>query len=318
MRRIVVVGELNMDIHLFGVAESPGPAMLVADHHLAEPGGKGANVARAAARLGGEVALVGRVGSDEFGHDCVGAVAADGVDTSGVLTTPDTSTGFVAIQLDDGRHRSLVFSPGANDLLTWDDVEPVVDRLDHGDLLIVQAEVPAATLTAVCEHAVARGCPVLLDPTPPGRVGREHLAAAEVITPDLAEAAQLTGRSGGSLLWPAFAARELVEAGARRVILKLGEPGALLADATGVVQIPTTSVRARDETGAGDVFLAALAVRRVKGAGWDEAVRFANAAAAISVERMGLALPGRAEVDEAARLLVEPSRTVLPAVAAPG
>ncbi len=315
MGRIVVVGELNMDIHLFGVSEPVGQARFVADHHLAEPGGKGANVARAAARLGGDVTLVGRVGSDDFGHDCVAAVAADGVDTSGVQVSPGTSTGFVAIELDDGRHRSLVFSPGANDLLTWDDVAPFVDRLDRGDLLVVQAEVPEATLTALCEHAVARGCPILLDPTPPGRVRREHLAASEVITPDLAEAAQLTGRSDDSQLWPAFAARELVEAGARRVILKLGAPGALLADATGVVQIPTSAVRARDETGAGDVFLAALAVRRVEGTSWEDAVRFANAAAALSVERMGLALPGRAEVDEAVGQLVAPTRSVLPGTA---
>jgi ribokinase len=311
MGRIVVVGGLNTDIHLFGLRASAGQAPLIADRHLTQPGGKGANVSRAVARLGVEVALVGRVGDDELGRDCVAAVAADGVDTSGVAVTAGASTGFVAIELDEGKHRSIVFSPGANDRLTWSDVEPHVGRLGPDDLLIAQAEVPTATLSRLCAHAAERAVPLFLDPTPPERVLRDHLAAAEVITPDLAEAAQLAGRSDGSHFWPAFAARELLEAGARRAIVKAGESGALLSVDGQVVRVPTLAVTVLDETGAGDVFLAALAVQRLDGVDWDAAVRFANAASAISVSQMGLALPERDVVARRCAELDAPTEVVL-------
>ena len=141
MPRIVVVGGLNMDLHLFGLRASAGQAPLVADRYLAQPGGKGGNVARAAARLGASVELVGRVGDDEFGRGCVAAIAADGVDVSHVTTTSDAPTGFVAIELTEGKHRSLVFAPGANVHLRWADIEPVVDGLGPHDIAIAQSEI---------------------------------------------------------------------------------------------------------------------------------------------------------------------------------
>jgi ribokinase len=306
MGRVVVVGGLNMDIHLFGLRESAGQAPLLASRHLAQPGGKGGNVARAAARLGAAVTLVACVGEDDFGHDCVTAVAADGVDVSGVVGTPDGPTGFVAIELDEGRHRSLVFSPGANALLTWDDVAPHVAGLTGADVVVAQAEIPKETLAVLAAELASRGVPIFLDPTPPDRVRREHLLAAEVITPDLAEAAQLTGRQPSSRLWPVFAARELRAAGARRVLLKTAEEGAVLLDEDGLREVPTAAVEVADETGAGDVFLAALAVSRLEGEGWERATRFANAAAALSVSRMGLALPDRAEASALAETLDDP------------
>jgi len=299
MGRIVVIGGLNMDLHLFDLHESAGQAPLWAERHLAEPGGKGGNVARAAARLGADVSLVACVGDDEFGRDCVAAVAADGVDTNGVVRTSGGSTGFVAIELDGGKHRSLVFAPGANEWLTWADIEPHLDGLGPDDIVIAQAEIPEGALSAIAVHATELGVPLFLDPAPPEQVRRDQLLAAEVITPDLAEAAQLVGRVPGSDLWPQLAARELLEAGARRVIIKSDAAGALLADERGVVRIPTLPVEVLDETGAGDVFLAALAVRRLEGADWEPAIRFANAASALSVSGAGLMLPDRAAVDRA-------------------
>jgi ribokinase len=230
MGRIVVIGGLNMDLHLFDLHASAGQAPLWAEHHLAEPGGKGGNVARAAARLGADVSLVACVGDDEFGRDCVAAVAADGVDTNGVVRTSGGSTGFVAIELDGGKHRSLVFAPGANEWLTWADIEPHLDGLGPDDIVIAQAEIPQSALSAIAAHTTGLGVPLFLDPAPPEQVRREQLLAAEVITPDLAEAAQLVGRVPGSDLWPRLAARELLEAGARRVIIKSDAAGALLAD----------------------------------------------------------------------------------------
>ncbi|TIC88884.1 ribokinase [Nocardioides sp. GY 10113] len=303
MGRLVVVGGLNMDIHLFGLRESGGQAPLVAEGHLAQPGGKAGNVARAAARLGAEVTLVARVGDDDFGQHCLEASAGDGIDVSGVTTTADEHTGFVAIELERGKHRSLVFSPGANELLTWADVAPHVAGLTVADVVVAQAEVPPETLSALAAATAARGVPLYLDPTPPDRVRRDHLLAADVITPDLDEAAQLTGRIHSSRLWTRSAAAELRAAGARRVLLKASEDGALLLDDDGLREVPTARVEAVDETGAGDVFMAALAVRRLEGGDWDEAARFANAASSLSVSRVGLALPDRDEVAALAREL---------------
>lgn len=309
--RIVVVGEINMDVHLFGVAGQPDAPPLLVDHYLTEPGGKGANVARAAARLGADVSLVGRVGDDPNGRACLDVLIADHVDVASVIVTPDEPTGYVAIELVDGLHRSLIYTPGANTCLTWDDVAPAVERLGRGDVLVVQAEIPAATLAAIVARTAGDGVRLFLDPAPPGAVSLDALRAAEVITPDRAEAAALTGRVDRSQLWPALAAADLRTLGARCAIVKTGAAGAVLAVGSDVTGVPTLHVDAVDETGAGDVFLAALAVRRAEGAGWEQATRFANAASALSVSAPGLALPDRAAVDAAADTLTAPKTRLL-------
>ena len=205
--------------------------------------------------------------------------------------------GFVALELTHGHHRSLVLAVGANDQLCWEDIEPGLDGLGPSDIIITQAEIPTAALDRLATHAVRTHTPFFLDPTPPDRVSRQLLASTEVITPDMSEAALLTGRNHTSQLWPELAARELLDAGAATVIVKTDEAGALLADERGVVQIATLPVDPGDETGAGDVFLAALAVRRLEGAGWETATRFANAASTLSFSHTGLTLPAREQVD---------------------
>jgi len=297
--RIVVVGGINMDLHLFGGRRRSSGAALVVDRYLTQPGGKGSNVARAAARLGADVQLVGRVGDDDFGHRCVAAIRDDGVDVSTVSYSSTTPTGFAAIELDQGKHRTLVFVAGANDELDWSAVEPVVRSIGPDDLVVAQAEVPPVVSAALAGHACSTRIPLFLDPTPPERVGVDLLRAAEVITPDRAEAAALAGRTDTSEVWPSIAADELRAAGARRVVVKTGATGAVFADENGVERIPTLTIEPRDETGAGDVFIAALAVRRAEGAGWAEAVRFANVASALSVADDGLLLPTRDAVDSA-------------------
>ncbi len=299
MNRIVVIGGINMDLHLFGGRRaSSGPALVV-DHYLTQPGGKGGNVARAVARLGATVQLVGRVGDDDFGHRCVDTIAGDGVDVDHVTYSSTTPTGFVAIELDEGRHRTLVFVPGANDELTWSAVEPAVHELGPGDVVITQAEVPPEVLAPLARLAATGVIELFVDPAPPERIDGDILRAAEVITPDRAEAAALVGRSDTSEIWPEMAAAELRTAGARTVIVKTGATGAVLADERGVERIPTLAVQAKDETGAGDVFIAALAVRHAEGVDWPQSVRFANVASALSVADDGLLLPDRPAVEAA-------------------
>jgi ribokinase len=299
MGRIAVVGGVNMDLHLFGARRPSTGAALVVDHYHTEPGGKGGNVARAAARLGADVRLVARVGDDDFGRACVAAIERDGVDVDAVTYSSTTPTGFVAIELVDGLHRTLVFVPGANDELTWDHVHPTVDSLADGEIVIAQAEIPPAVMAQLARHVTSDGAALYLDPTPPENVDAAGLRAADVITPDRAEAAALTGRSDRSEVWPAIAAEELRAAGARTVVVKTGATGAVIADDEGVRSIPTLRVVPIDETGAGDVFLAALAVRRTEGATWDEAIGFANIASALSVADRGLLLPDRRTVEAA-------------------
>lgn len=299
MSRIVVVGGINMDLHLFGGRRWSSGAALVVDHYFTEPGGKGGNVARAAARLGADVRLVARVGDDEFGHRSVEAIAADGVDVDAVTFSTTTPTGFVAIELDKGLHRTLVYAPGANDELTWEHVEPTVRELASGEIVIAQAEIPGAVMRALAHHVSSNGARLYLDPTPPEDVDGTTMRAADVITPDRVEAAALVGRTDTSGLWPELAAGELHEVGARTVVVKTGAAGAVLVDGWGTRHIPTLPIEPLDETGAGDVFMAALAVRRAEGAGWDDAVRFANAASALSVASQGLLLPDRQTVEGA-------------------
>lgn len=297
--RVGVVGGLNMDLHLFDVRGSGGQAPLLAERYLVEPGGKGANQARGAARLGAEVVLIGRVGDDPFGIQSIEACAADGVDTTFVRPTPGRRTGFVAIELAQGHHRSLVFAPGANLALSWADVVAARDALAACDVVVTQAEASPAVLAGLAELCAAHGVPLLLDPSPPEDVPYDVLTAASAITPDLEEAMALSGRDGRSQVSPVLAARDLRLAGARRVLLKLDERGTLVADDDGVVLVPTLHVEPVDEIGAGDAFLAALAVRRAEGASWLDATRFANVASALSVAGHGLTLPARAEVEAA-------------------
>lgn len=293
--RIGVIGGLNMDIHLFGVSD--GSRLPVeAERYAVEPGGKGTNQARAAARLGADVMLVGRVGDDEFGRDCIDAAAAEGVDVRSVMVTAGERTGFIAIELRGGRHRSLVFAPGANDALTWQDLERALPALAEMDTVIVQAEVPPPVLEPIVEWAQDNSVPLVLDPTPHERVTRPALAGASAITPNLAEATGLTGRTLDSPPAAVLAARDLVTAGAQHVLLKVRSHGTIIASPDRVVRVATQPVEPRNETGAGDAFIAAAAVRRALGDGWVEAARYANTAAALSVSADSLMLPTAADV----------------------
>ncbi|MEA2010455.1 MAG: PfkB family carbohydrate kinase [Actinomycetota bacterium] len=294
--RIGVVGGLNMDIHLFGGEHRSEDGAYLAERYIIEPGGKGSNQARAAARLGADALLVGCVGDDEFGRLCVDATNGHGVDTTHVVTTSEQRTGFVVIQLIEGRHRSLVFTPGANSMLSWDDVAPALDALAECDVVITQSEVPTDTVDRLIDWSHESLVPIYLDPASPQQASRHSLVGAEVITPNALEAGALTGRSLHDDSTTAAAAADLAALGVRRAVLKLGPAGALFVADGSISAIPTAAVAAVDETGAGDVFVAALAIQRAGHVGWVEAIQFANAAAAVSISRPGLSLPGFDEV----------------------
>ncbi len=297
--KIVVVGSLNMD--LVGCA-SRIPVVgetLVGHTFLSEPGGKGANQAYAAAKLGGRVSMLGRVGSDEFGRDMRSNLEKVGCDVSGLLTVPGSS-GIALIFVADSGHNSIVIVPGANDRFSPDDIDAAQTHLEGAALVLLQLENPLPTVLAAARAAHRAGARVVLDPAPARELPDELFELSDIITPNETEAALLAGLPPASLN-PDQAveiARKLQARHARTVIVKLGDQGCLLVNSEHRL-FPAPKVKAVDTTAAGDEFNAALAVALGEGLDLPSACKFANRAAALSVTRLGAqaSAPTRAEVD---------------------
>ncbi len=297
---IVVVGSLNMDF-VVQVQALPRPGETVSGTGFETiPGGKGANQAVAAARLGGRVRMVGRVGDDVFGQKLVESLVAAGVDASSVEVTPGTPTGVALIPVESGGQNQIVVAAGANGRLARDDVARALRGL-AGGLLLLQLESPLDTV----EHAAALGrqggAQVVLDPAPARDLPDALLASVSCLTPNESEATALLGRRQDalSLADAPDAARALRARGPHTVILKLGARGAYVDDGSGGRHFPAPRVAAVDATAAGDTFHGALAVALPEGRPLPDAVVFANAASALSVTRKGAqaSIPTRSEVD---------------------
>ena len=297
---ITVVGSLNMDF-VVEVERLPGPGETVLGGGFATlPGGKGGNQACAAARLGGRVRLVGRVGRDGFGAELRRGLVADGVDTSAVRVSEVTPSGVALIFVEASGQNQIVVAPGANQELTRDDVEQALAGASEGFLLL-QLESPLDTVGHAAALGARAGLTVMLDPAPARELPDALLASVSCLTPNESEAMALLGRRQDalSLAEAPVAARALRARGPRTVILKLGAQGAWVDDASGAGHFPAPRVNAVDATAAGDTFNGALAVALAEGRPLPDAVVFANAAAALSVTRKGAqaSIPTRFEVD---------------------
>ena len=297
---ITVVGSLNMDF-VVRVATLPRPGETVAGHGFATiPGGKGANQACAAGKLGGRARMVGRVGGDVFGAQLCESLRAAGVDTGPVRVTEGSPTGVALIFVEEGGQNEIVVASGANACLTPEDVRREI-RGSSGGLLLLQLESPLETV----EEAVALGAKhrmrVVLDPAPARPLPDALLQDVDCLTPNESEALLLLGRSAGevSLAEAPEIARALLRRGARSVILKLGDKGAFLDDGKDARHFRAPKVEAIDATAAGDTFNGALAVGLAEDRDLAGAIAFANAAAALSVTRLGAqaSIPTRAEVE---------------------
>jgi ribokinase len=283
--RVVVVGSVNADL-VVAVEALPGPGETVAGGRFARwSGGKGANQAVAAARLGAPVALVGAVGDDPFGDDALRELAAEGIDVSGVARV-GAPTGVALIVVDASGENQIAVASGANACVR-------VPPASFGDaVMLLGHEVPDAAVAAGAD----RGGRVILNPAPARAIDPRVFAARPILTPNASEAARLTGERD-----PEAAARALAAKTRAPVLVTLGAEGALLLDGGDVERIPAPRVRALDTTGAGDTVNGALAAELAAGRELRDAVRFALAAAALSTRAEGArgGMPRRDEVERA-------------------
>jgi ribokinase len=268
------------------------------------PGGKGANQACAAAKLGAHtvsVRMVGRVGYDVFADHLKASLSAAGVDVSAVHATRAQATGVALISVDASGQNSIVVASGANHALLASETEAMRPAFRAARFVLFQLESPLDTVAAALKLARAEGACTMLDPAPAAPLPAELLANVDILTPNETEASVLLGMKPGrvSTADAAALARSLRERGPKAVVLKLGDQGCVYCDGETELFSAAFPVAARDTTAAGDVFNAALAVALAEDRGIEEALRFANASAAISVTRMGAqaSVPARAEVD---------------------
>ena len=268
------------------------------------PGGKGANQACAAGKLGaGSVAvrMIGRVGYDVFADHLKASLAAADVDVSAVHATKSQPTGVALIWVDKQGQNSIVVASGANHALAAADVEAMRKVFRGASLALFQLETPLDTVAAALALAQQEGLRTMLDPAPAQPLPADLLARVDILTPNESEALMLLGRPPArvSLNEAPELAAALRRLGPRSVVLKLGDQGSYYSGDAGTFHTPGFQVEVRDTTAAGDTFNAALAIALAEGQPIAEALRFANAAAAISVTRMGAqaSAPARVEVD---------------------
>jgi ribokinase len=284
---IVVVGSINMDLML-RCPHLPRPGETVAGRDFRTvPGGKGANQAVAAVRLGAQVELIGCVGNDPFGAEASAALRAEGVGLAHLCIVPQYATGIAMVLVDDAGENSIALAPGANHALSVAQIDAAAPQIAAAGLLVCQLETPLAAVQRAIVAAHAAGVPVLLNPAPAQPLPGELLRQVELLVLNEGEAALLAGSAVNDTSQAADAAALLRRRGARTVLVTLGADGVVLADAQGCLHLPAHPARALDSTGAGDTFVGALAVACIEGCELRAAVDFAQSAAAFSVERVG-------------------------------
>lgn len=297
--RIVVVGSVNADM-VVKSARIPAPGETVTGgRFVMAAGGKGANQAVAAARLGAEVTLVAKVGEDLFGDQAIENYRREGIQTDCVLRDPENATGVALILVDERGENLISVASGANHALSPGEVSQVAERIRAADVLMLQLEVPMETVCEAARLAAEAGVTVVLDPAPAALLPEGLLQNVSYLTPNESEAERLTGLRVTDEASAERAGKQLVGAGARHVLVTLGAKGALLVTSEGSHLIPTQPVEAVDTTAAGDAFNGGLAWALAQGLKLDEAIRWACLTGTLSATRLGAqpSLPTRTELE---------------------
>ena len=300
MTRITIVGSLNMDL-VVRTPHLPAPGETILGRRFATaPGGKGANQAVAAARLGAPVTMIGRIGADGFGETLAANLKAAGASTERLIIDPDAPTGIALIQVDDGGQNTIVVVAGANGRLTPADIHAAHPAITSAGAVVAQLEVPLAAVEAALRLAHSAQVLTVLNPAPAQTLPDELLAATDILVPNETEASQLTGIPVTDWASAEAAAQVLRRRGPRRVVITLGERGALACSDDSVRRVAPFAVQAVDTTAAGDAFVAALAVACAAGRPFDVVWREASAAGALAATKPGAqpSMPTRAELED--------------------
>jgi ribokinase len=297
--RVCIVGSSNIDLTFRTPRLPKAGETLAGESFQLGFGGKGANQAIMAARLGAQVTIVTKVGRDVFGERMVHNYREHGVNTAYVLTNEHHATGTAGIFVDDDARNCIIVVPGANQSLTAEDVHRAMAALQVADVLICQLEVPVDSVLEAFRQARAAGVKTVLNPAPARQLPEELLRLTDVCIPNEPEIEHLTGHAVTTPQEAAAAAHKLRKRGPHTVIVTMGEWGALLMEEQRALHIPAPKVKAVDTTGAGDVFIGSLAVYLAEGLPLDQAVRRANTVAALSTTRPGTqtSFPTRVEAD---------------------
>ncbi|NLI70339.1 MAG: ribokinase [Firmicutes bacterium] len=287
MNRICVVGSLNMDMAISTPRIPLVGETILGSGFMTVPGGKGANQAVAAARLGGDVSMVGCVGDDPYGCELLGNLESAGVETDSVSIIHEGHTGVAVIVVGKDGDNFIIVDQGANLHLNTERLDRYRYVMEKSNLLMLQLEIPSGTVEYAVDIAARSGVPVFLDPAPAAPLGEELLSRIDILTPNESETAMLVGFPIDSIDDAGRAAALLHGRGVMQVAVTLGDKGVVYNCGDSIVHRPAFKVEAVDTTAAGDVFSGALAVSLAEGSNIDEAVEWAAASAALAVTRKG-------------------------------
>ncbi len=290
MGYISVIGSCNMDITVEADRRPQAGETIMGNRLIVSPGGKGANQAVAAARLGYDVYMIGCVGDDAYGPLMLKALKDSGVKTDYVETLEGTTTGTAHITLAEGDN-SIIVIKGANALVSREIIDKDWDVISRSSLVMLQHEIPMDTIGYIIDRCYEAGVPVMLNPAPYMDIPQEWIDKVTYLTPNEHEAA---------LLFNGMDRDEILKSQAGKVIMTAGGDGVLYGEEEEIVHVPGFTVPVVDTTGAGDTFNGAFAVGRCEGMSVKEAIRFANAAAALSIGKIGAqgGMPWRNEVED--------------------
>ena len=286
-KKILVVGSSNTDM-VIKTQNFPAPGeTILGGKFLMNAGGKGANQAVAAVRLGGMVTFVGKIGDDIFGKQAVQQLEDEGINVNFVAVDPENPSGVAMITVDRKGENSIVVAPGSNGTLSFDDFDKAAGELDDSEYVLMQLETPIQTVEYIAQKAVEKHKKVVLNPAPAAKLSDELLQKLYLITPNETEAELLTGIKVTDEQSVLKAATVLHSKGVQIVIITMGSAGAFLLEngVAGIIKAP--KVEAVDTTAAGDTFNGALVVAMSEGKTVSESIVFANKAASISVTRIG-------------------------------
>jgi ribokinase len=298
--KVVVVGSSNTDMIIkMERIPRPGETIIGGDFFMAA-GGKGANQAVAAARLGGEVTFVAKVGTDMFGKQAIENFKQEGINADFVVEAPENPSGVALIFVDQKGENSIAVASGANNSLADQDVTAAQGKLEESDVLLLQLETPLDTVRHAARLAAEQGVTVILNPAPARELDDELLSYITVLTPNETETELLTGVKVVNEESGRTAAQVLRSRGVTNVVITLGSEGSLIVTEDQAIKVPTKEIEAMDTTAAGDCFNGALACALAEGKSLEEAARFANLAGALSATKMGAqpSLPTREELQQ--------------------